>query len=272
MNLRQIHKNDTSFRVSENQDYWDSFESNSWEPSTFSILDKILLPNYTMVDIGAWIGPITLYSSFKVKKCYSFEPDPVAFKELQINVSSNPELLSKIVIINKAITEDGGVTELFSRYALGDSGSSLLKRIKSRNNFIEISSFKFEDFLKEYNIEKIDFIKMDIEGGEFKVLPQMINYLKKESPTLLISIHFNALCEFFELKYLRLGLLRRIYRFIDPNKSLLKRISNNQINKLIDSLSFYKIYQEDLSSFQPERKNKDFYQKIEMLLFTKLTF
>lgn len=269
MSLRQIQKNDYSFCVTGNMDYWDSFENNSWEPSTFSILDKVLLPSYTIVDIGAWIGPITLYSSFKVKKCYAFEPDPVAFNELETNVLLNPEQSPKIVTINKAITTDGKPTQLFSRHALGDSGASLLKRVKSKNAFIEISTLMFEGFLKEYDVERIDFIKMDVEGAEFKILSQMLGYLKKESPTLLVSLHFDAFCEYLELKYFHFGFLRRIYRFIDPNKLIIKGFANSQINKLIDSLSFYTIYNEDFTNFRPKRTNNNFYQKIGALLFTK---
>jgi hypothetical protein len=35
----------------------------------------------------------------------------------------------------------------------------------------------------------VNFIKMDIEGAESVVIPQMVDYLTRERPTILLSLH-----------------------------------------------------------------------------------
>jgi FkbM family methyltransferase len=218
-----------------------------------------------VVDIGAWIGPVSLYVASKTTRCFSFEPDPVAFKELTNNINLNKDLSAKIEVFNKAVTPDGKKVTLFSRFDYGDSGSSLLKRVKSTNQFVEVESVVFENFLAEKNISKVDFIKMDIEGGEFFVLPQMLPFLRKQKPSLLVSLHFSALCEYLELKYFPWGWMRRIYRLLDSDKSFLKREANKIIQKMIGTLNFYRIYSEDLAPFKGEQLS---FEHIDMLLLS----
>ncbi len=267
MSTRSITKNGVSFVVEGSTKDWILYEENLWETNTFLILDKVLKPSHNVVDIGAWIGPISLYVGSKVNKCYSFEPDPVAYNELKRNISHNPQLAIKIDANNLAITSTGEPVKLYSRFAHGDSGSSLLKRVKSANAIVEAESVSLPEFLEKKGVSKIDFIKMDIEGGEFFLIPHLVGYLNTNHPTLLVSFHFEALCEFVELSYLPFGFLRRILRKLDSERRLIKLIVNRKIQMLIKSLDFYKIYNEDLSRFDPNAKNLS-YEKIDMLLFT----
>lgn len=269
MDQRTVSKNKVTFNVSGSDEAWRSFQDNTWEPATFKILDKVLRPEQTVADIGAWMGPISLYAASKVKKCYSFEPDPIAFKELLINIKLNPDLEKKIVPLNQAVTRTGAPVKLFSRYTYGDSGSSVLKRIKSANQYVEVSSTTFQDFIRLNQIENIQFIKMDIEGGEFFVLPQMREYLERKKPILLVSFHFDALCEYIELKYLPFGIIRRIYRALDPYKIIIKYFATKLMDQVITSLDFYHVYNNDLEPITTFRNKKVFYQKIDMLLFTQ---
>ncbi|MBM2819874.1 MAG: hypothetical protein HW410_1556 [Nitrosarchaeum sp.] len=52
-----------------------------------------------------------------------------------------------------------------------------------------VKSKTFQQLIDEYSITDCNFIKMDIEGGEFIVLPTMLDYLKINKPTLLVEIH-----------------------------------------------------------------------------------
>tara|TARA_Y100000361_G_scaffold119906_1_gene111460 strand:+ start:41 stop:652 length:612 start_codon:yes stop_codon:yes gene_type:complete len=49
-------------------------------------------------------------------------------------------------------------------------------------------TIKLDDFADEYNLKKIDVIKMDVDGCEFPVLRGMTNILEKFSPVLMIEI------------------------------------------------------------------------------------
>ena len=47
----------------------------------------------------------------------------------------------------------------------------------------------FEEWVEKNGIHDCNFIKMDIEGGEYRVLPTMVSYLKRVRPTLHLSMH-----------------------------------------------------------------------------------
>jgi hypothetical protein len=69
----------------------------------------------------------------------------------------------------------------------------------------------FNEFLENEKIEKTDFIKMDIEGAEFFILPSIRNDLiKLNFPTLLISFHAEYLTEYFFQRAFRNKLLSKI--------------------------------------------------------------
>jgi len=56
-------------------------------------------------------------------------------------------------------------------------------------NLIEIESTSIDEFVKENNVKKIDYIKLDTEGSELNILKGGINTLIKDRPQLAISIY-----------------------------------------------------------------------------------
>lgn len=121
------------------------------------------------------------------KKTYAIEPDPLAFKELEKNVSLNPELKQKISLHEKCINVSSGKVRFGSPSMGGDTISSL--RFGNSENAWVVDGITFDDFLKENIITDCNFIKMDIEGGEAIVLPTMRHHLEKHKPTLHLSMH-----------------------------------------------------------------------------------
>ncbi|EGW36165.1 hypothetical protein DOT_5949 [Desulfosporosinus sp. OT] len=62
----------------------------------------------------------------------------------------------------------------------------------SQNNFTEVRGITISDFLTEYDVKDIGFIKIDIEGGEYSIIPSMHDYLCSNRPTLLLYISFHS--------------------------------------------------------------------------------
>jgi len=176
-----------SFFVSGNLEYLWFWVFGSWERNTYKAFDKYLDPNHSYIDIGAWIGPTVLYGAQIAKKVYAIEPDPIAFKELEKNVSLNPELKNNIELHEKCINSYSGQTKFGNMIAGGNSTSSLLFA-DSKVSWI-VEAVTMDQFVEENNITDCDFIKMDIEGGETVVLPAMKQYLEKNKPVLFISLH-----------------------------------------------------------------------------------
>jgi len=167
--------------------FWENVNNGNWEPSTFYIFDKFIDKEHSFIDIGAWIGPTTLYGSQIAKKCYAIEPDPVAFYELKKNINLNPNLKSRINIYELCISDKCGKIRLGNRNNFGDSMSSIL--LNDLNKTLFVQSLTLQEFILQNKIDDCNFIKIDIEGGEAIVLPQIKEFLEKNKPTIHLSLH-----------------------------------------------------------------------------------
>ncbi len=121
-------------------------------------------------DCGANIGTSVLYFKrmFPEAKVKAFEADPKILKILEQNISANK--ITNIETIGKAVwINDGGV-----EFSLeGADGSSIF----GKKNKVKIASIRLKNFLD--NEDRIDLLKMDIEGAEVEVIRDCNSSLKK---------------------------------------------------------------------------------------------
>ena len=186
----EVTKDSFQFNVknSEIRRLWDAIVHAEWEEDTFKILNRFVKKGQTYLDVGAWIGPTVLYAAQKAGKLYAIEPDRVAYNELIENVNLNPDLKDKIQCLNIALTAKNEHLKLHIKDNEGDSMSSLLS-ISNSKQHIEIEGRTIEYIVNELGIDKVDFIKIDIEGGEYFLLPAMKDFLSKSAPTIYVSFH-----------------------------------------------------------------------------------
>lgn len=106
--------------------------------------------NDIVLDVGASIGPFT-YSILdkKPKKVICVEPSPKEHQTLFNNVSNE-----NVTIVKKGISKEDG--DVISTYVFG-------------GNQDELYGISFHSLLKENNVNKIDFLKTDCEGGEYHI-------------------------------------------------------------------------------------------------------
>ena len=114
-------------------------------------------PNDIVVDIGASVGSFT-YSILNKnpKSVYCVEPSRELFGSLVRNTSKFTTK-TPIVYVNKAISDNREDVKIFSGNQNVYGGN---------NNF---ETIKFKEFIDEYGIKKIDFLKLDCEGGEYDI-------------------------------------------------------------------------------------------------------
>ena len=107
----------------------------------------------TVVDVGSSIGPFT-YSILhkKPSQVFCLEPCEEEFTFLIKNTNK-----SNVTHINKGITNVNGVIK---------TGNMFTNELGTQT---QMSSIKFNTFIDEYQISKIDFLKTDCEGGEYDI-------------------------------------------------------------------------------------------------------
>ena len=185
----------------------------AWEPDTIAFLDRFATDGKVMFDIGAWMGPVTLFAAAGGTTCYSFEPDPVAFKRLEANVWANDaSVQERIHLEGLAVTSNGRPIRLYKRYDFGDSGSSMLERVKDSGEYVEIPSVTLMEYVRKKEIQRIDLLKMDVEGGEFELIPSLMPVLEEFKPVFFLALHFPYLVEHAEKEFSPYGPIRRMKR------------------------------------------------------------
>lgn len=174
------------FDVANDKTFWNEVET--WEPETFDIVKQYADPKKSFIDIGAWNGVVSLYASGLYKEVIAIEPDLISFDKLIRNVQLNN--LKNVFCRNLAVSNNNGISILNLSNA-GDSMSSLLPRDTEQFptvNFQGVETKQFEKIIEKSEIE-IGLIKMDIEGGELLVIPDMIDFLTKHKLPIYISFH-----------------------------------------------------------------------------------
>ena len=118
--------------------------------------------NDVVMDLGASIGPFT-YNILpqKPKLVYCVE----ASKEQLPTLLKNTDYYQNCITINKAIhSKDENV---FMQQVYGEADNNNDVPTFTTPKLVE--GIRFETLVKEYNINQIDFLKTDCEGGEYDV-------------------------------------------------------------------------------------------------------
>jgi len=174
-------------RRGENAGFWSSYERGVWEPETLAVFRRFIDAEHSYIDMGAWIGPTLLLGCQLARRAYGVEPDPLAYAELVDNIKYNRPLTNNVQLFNLCITPVSGKVSFGSRSAGGDSMSSLLFS-NEKTSWI-VDGMNFQEWVEQNEINDCNFIKIDIEGGEYGVLPTMTSYLRNHRPTLYLSLH-----------------------------------------------------------------------------------
>jgi FkbM family methyltransferase len=126
-------------------------------------------------DLGASYGIVSLhyYHLFKRNniKIYAFEPNPLAY-DFAINLYKNNNI-NNIILENLAVSNKNGKLDFYYNPNHFESASFIKNDLNKNGKIIKVNVVRFVDYLDKKNIQKIDFLKMDIEGAEFVVFEDL---------------------------------------------------------------------------------------------------
>lgn len=196
--LRSVIVNGTTLHVHDEgyEGFWQGVDAGRWEPETFRVLDRLLRRDWRMVDIGAWIGPLTLYAARRACRVDAYECDPVALRVLRRNLAENGDAAGKVFLHAHALGEEEGFLTLYSR-ALGNSETSLFRAHERDGKVLdcgEAITCGVRDvrrvFAEEgYAADETCFVKIDIEGGEFSLIERLRPVIPTSRCAWCVSVH-----------------------------------------------------------------------------------
>lgn len=144
------------------------------ESQEHDALRPFIFPRMIFVDIGANIGFYSIFISRLLHgefRLLAFEPHPRTYEKLLYNLSLNDAPHSHI--LNCALGEKPTKMDLWSD-ATGNVGASSLigatDSVKKGSVKNEVSVFPLLDMCRQEGFDKIDLLKIDIEGFEDRVL------------------------------------------------------------------------------------------------------
>lgn len=141
-----------------------------------------------VLDCGGLYGHTAITFSNNVGSkghVYSFEPIPNSYKHHKENTKE----FDNITSLNYALGNENKYV-----YMCEEVGSSHI----NKNGTIKMEQITIDDFVKDHNLNKIDFIKMDIEGSEVSALLGAQETIQRFKPKLAISI-YHKISDFHEI-------------------------------------------------------------------------
>jgi FkbM family methyltransferase len=139
------------------------------------------------LDVGANIGWYsTLFQKLvgKTGEIHSFEPVPQLFAELEKNVALNRSD-AKIYLNNFGLGDEEKNLEMHFFPDLPTGHSSLIAPKGENSSAIPVKIKTLDSYLTENRIERVDFVKVDIEGAELMFLKGAGKLFEQEKPPVI---------------------------------------------------------------------------------------
>ncbi len=166
----------------------------AWEPFETKLVTKVVRRGNVAVDVGAHIGYYTLLLSRLVGETgqvYAFEPDSSAFSILEKNVQVNG--YRNIVLYRKAVAAEAG-RALLDGWVLRNPEQA--GKTSGNKACQEVEAVRLDDYLERIG-ERIDFLKLDIEGQEYNALQGARKIIESNPDVIVLSeFHPDRLSEY----------------------------------------------------------------------------
>lgn len=166
------------------QDYVPHILEEIWIKNIYS---KFMKKRSVVIDIGANIGLFTQYATYFADKVYSIEPSQRHFDILKKNIEVNE--WKQVIPIQCAISNENTKKKF---YHTDNATMYSLSNIPARdkNDFEEVDVKTLKTIFDEYKIGHVDFLKIDVEGEEFKIISSNeFTELSKRIDALIVEWH-----------------------------------------------------------------------------------
>ncbi len=183
--------NEYFFHVPNRINLWRTQTFLTKEPDTIRWIENFKV-NSVFWDVGANIGLYSCFASRQKKaKTFAFEPSVFNLEVLSKNIYCN-NLSDKIIIIPLSLTSETKISSFnMSKIEVGGARSSFSENYDEEGNVFN-PVFKYNtlgisgnDIVKKFNIDKPDYIKIDVDGIEYLVLNGLSEILDDTSSILI---------------------------------------------------------------------------------------
>jgi FkbM family methyltransferase len=176
-----LFETDVKFRIGTVFDFF--VFSKIWEHQLVSILN--FRKGMIFIDVGAHIGRYTVRAGLKAGRkgtIIAVEPNIDNYRLLRENISLNG--LHNCLPLNIAAYRRDAKLAL---YTGNDSAKNSIKTDLGKGSQ-KVQARALDNVLRENSVEKVDLIKIDVEGAEYDVLKGLEETLEQDSPVLMVEL------------------------------------------------------------------------------------
>lgn len=156
-----------------------------WLLHEYDRTEFVITDTDIVIDIGAHIGLFALFASQFCKngKIYCFEPVKENFELLESNLMLNN--IKNVIAVNAAISTNNEKITIYLNE--DESGHSMYVTGTKK---IEVKSFTLQNVFDSNKLEKCNFIKIDCEGEEYKIIDSLSTPYFDKINKICIEYHF----------------------------------------------------------------------------------
>jgi FkbM family methyltransferase len=173
------------------------FISGCADPNEFALLSKFIEPGMVAVDAGANDGLYTLFLARRVGETgtvLAFEPSQREFSRLQSNIELNR--LENVRLFSAALSNQDGEAQLRiagyeheGQNTLGDFVYEGIETLRTER----VQTLRLDSAVAEAGLARLDFLKIDVEGGETRLLQGAQTVFRDLRPVILFEVLDSAL-------------------------------------------------------------------------------
>ena len=136
----------------------------------------------TMLDIGANIGNHSLYLAPNFKDIHAFEPNPITADRLRQNI----ELNRAAIHVHEVGLGDADAKLEFRSSDTGNLGGGSFTATRFPVSHC-LQVVQGDGYIADRGIRNVDFIKLDVEGFELKVLDGLAKTIERDRPVIVME-------------------------------------------------------------------------------------
>lgn len=144
-----------------------------------------------VIDCGAYKGDSTqmIARVLEPKTILAIEPDPKTFTKLSAYAEN--ETNSTVKVLNAAVGNECGTLQFMSSASRGSAKEGLSRSAKTKEvSLVTLDSLEID--------ERIDLIKLDVEGEEEKAIEGALRMIERDRPSMAVSVYHRT-GDIFEL-------------------------------------------------------------------------
>lgn len=162
-----------------------------YEPWVSNFIARCLKPGHVALDVGANIGCHTLVMADAVGETgcvLAFEPNPRILQRLHANLQVNR--FDRVEVFPLALGDESGEASIFAPAETEpNQGLASMHRsnLGSGCDSVTVRVRMLDDIVRERKLERVDLIKLDVEGHELQVLKGASKTLEQFKPVLVFE-------------------------------------------------------------------------------------